>query len=119
MNGSLSCNAQNCLYNANGLCGASVIKIRGGNAESSAFTQCDSFAEKGLKNSLANMFNMNIQGEIKQAFTNTSIEMYPKIECDARNCVYNIGNVCSADYIQINGQTALSSTRTECSTFKK
>ncbi|WP_040330514.1 DUF1540 domain-containing protein [Clostridium ihumii] len=119
MSGTLSCTARNCLYNGNGLCTANTIKISGRDAESSIYTQCDTFAEQGLRNSLSNIFNVNIGGEIMQAFSNTSIEMSPHIQCDAQKCMYNMGNTCTADYIYINGHAALSNIRTECETFRK
>lgn len=118
MYGTLSCNAENCIHNDRGLCDANTIKVSGVNAQSSTYTQCDSFAERGLKSALANVFNVNIAGEIKQAFNNSSLELTPNIQCDARHCVYNVADKCTADYVQIQGQGALTSQRTECQTFR-
>jgi len=119
MNGPLSCSAENCVHNMAGLCSANTIQVLGSNAHSSSLTQCGTFAEKGLKNAISNVFNMNIPGELRQAFTNSSIEMSPHIECDAVSCTYNIDKKCSADYIQIHGPGALTSARTQCQTFKQ
>ncbi len=52
-------------------------------AHRSEETQCEKFAEKGLKNSLSNVLNMNVIGEFKQVFNNDSIEMSPRIRCEA------------------------------------
>lgn len=119
MNGTLSCTATNCVNNMSGICSASTINVSGSNAHSSEGTQCDTFAEKGLRNSLANVLNMNVVGEIKQVFNSESIEMSPNIRCNARNCEHNEDNLCAADNIMVNGLGALTSGRTQCETFEE
>ena len=78
MNGTLSCNATACVNNITGICSARTINVIGLNAHSSEATQCETFAEKGLKNSLSNVLNMNVVGEFKQVFNSDSIEIEPK-----------------------------------------
>ncbi len=117
MRGILSCSATNCVNNMSGICSAGTIHITGATAHTSESTQCETFAEKGLKNSLANVLNMNLVGEIKQAFTNETIEMSPNIKCEARNCRYNHDELCHAPNIMVNGMGALHSERTRCETF--
>lgn len=119
MNGELSCSAFNCVHNMSGLCSASQIHVLGNGAQSSAETMCSTFAEKGIKNAFANLTNMNIGGEVKQLFTNSSIEMSPIIKCDALNCKYNEGRACEASNIQVHGPDANSIEGTGCVTFKK
>lgn len=117
MNGKLSCSAERCVHNMNGLCGANVINVTGTEAQSSIGTACDTFEEKGFKNAISNLGNMNIAGEIKQIFDNSSVEMSPKIKCSAIHCVYNEKQLCNAANIQVIGPTAASSVDVKCETF--
>ena len=119
MNGTLSCTATNCVNNMSGICSARTINVLGSNAHSSELTQCQTFAEKGLKNSLINVLNMNVVGEFKQAFNNEAIEMSPSIRCEAINCMHNEKKLCVAENIMVNGIDALSSKKTQCETFKE
>lgn len=118
MNGPLSCSAENCVHNMNGLCSANKIHVAGISAVSSGDTECSTFAEKGFVNAVTNMFNMNIPGEIRQLFSNDNIAMSPKIECDAVRCVYNSDRHCVADSVQVMGIHAKSSDGTQCETFR-
>ena len=118
MSGSLSCSATECVHNINSLCAANTIHVGGMSARTSGGTQCDTFAEKGFRNAVANMGNMNVVGEIKQLFTNSSVEMSPQIKCDAVKCVYNASRICNANYVQIYGPAAATSEGTQCETFR-
>ncbi|WP_346939983.1 DUF1540 domain-containing protein [uncultured Clostridium sp.] len=118
MSGNLACNATNCIHNNSGMCSASSIHVQGGNAHSSEYTQCGTFIEMGIKNSLSNVYNMNIGGEVKQSFNNFAGGIGPRIICDAINCRYNINKDCVANFVHINGVGAISSNRTDCDTFK-
>ncbi|MCB2293435.1 DUF1540 domain-containing protein [Clostridium algoriphilum] len=119
MRGTLSCTATSCVNNMSGICSAGTINVSGSNAHSTEATQCETFAEKGLKNSLSNVLNMNVVGEFKQVFSNATIEMSPSIRCDAINCMHNLKEECHAENIMVNGIGALSSAKTECETFKE
>lgn len=113
----LSCSALGCVQNMSGLCGANSIEIFVSNAHCSAATQCNTFSEKGLKNAITNMVNMNVVGEVKQIFTESSIEMSPKIECEAVACRYNDNKLCCATNIQIIGSSTEGKEDTQCETF--
>jgi hypothetical protein len=113
----LSCSATTCVHNMSALCSANYIEVTGNNAHSSAATECNTFAERGLKNAVTNMVNMNVVGEIKQIFTNSSVEMSPKIKCEAVTCNYNENRVCAASNVQIHGPSASTSEGTQCETF--
>lgn len=119
MSGKLSCSAGNCVHNMNGLCSANSIHVNGITSHSSSGTDCSTFSEKGFKNAFMNMGNMNIGGEIRQLFNSGSVEMSPKIQCDAVNCMYNANKQCDASNIQIYGPGATSVTGTQCETFRK
>ena len=119
MRGTLSCTATNCVNNMSGICSAATINILGSNVHSCEETQCETFAEKGLKNSISNVLNMNVIGEIKQAFNSDKIEMSPRIECEVTNCVHNTDDICVAHNIMVHGRGALKSEKTECETFKE
>lgn len=113
----LSCSATSCVHNMSSLCAANYIEVAGNNAHSSVATECNTFAEKGLKNAVTNMVNMNVVGEVKQIFTNESVEMSPKIKCEAESCKYNEDRICEAAYVQIQGPGAATSEGTQCETF--
>ncbi|MCY6483282.1 DUF1540 domain-containing protein [Clostridium aestuarii] len=117
MNTVLSCSVGKCVHNINGLCSAREINVGGLKANTSSDTQCGTFAEKGLKNAFTNLANMNISGELKQVFAKNSIEMSPKIICNAENCSYNNNRICNAPNVQIKGLRAQMSEQTECETF--
>lgn len=119
MTGTLSCTATNCVNNMSGICSANTINVSGASAHSSEATQCETFAQKGFRNSLANVLNENVFGEFKQAFTNESIEMSPYIRCEATNCMHNEKKLCVADNIMVNGIGALSSGKAQCETFEE
>ena len=117
MSGNLGCNAKNCIHNNQSICNASNIHVNGANASSSDYTECGSFVEKGIKNSLSNVYNMNIGGEIYNGY-NSGSGMGPNISCDAASCKYNINGDCISNYVQIGGVGAFSSNRTQCETFR-
>lgn len=117
MNDKLNCSADKCVHNMNGLCGANNISITGTEAQSIAGTACDTFQEKGFKNAISNLGNMNITGGIKQMFNGTQVEMSPRIRCEAIHCVYNQGQMCNANFVQVTGPGANSSVAVKCSTF--
>ncbi|AAK78500.1 hypothetical protein BJV85_003496 [Clostridium acetobutylicum] len=113
----LMCSAGTCVNNISGLCTAKTINVHGIKARSSIDTECETFAEKGIKNALSNLVNMNIPGEIRQVFSRNSIEMSPEIQCQAINCSYNHNKLCAARNVQIYGPGAITSEGTECETF--
>lgn len=119
MNGALTCTATNCVNNISSICSARTIHVSGSDAHSSEETQCENFAEKGLKNSLINVLNMNVIGELKQSFNSESIEMSPRIRCDAKNCKHYEDKICLAEDIVMYGKDALSNEKTECETFEE
>lgn len=119
MNGPLTCSANNCVHYANNLCSANKIHISGLNASITPDTHCSTFQEKNIENSLNSLSNININGEIKQFFSNSGIAMYPEIECDAKACKFNNSGTCSSNSISIIGNDAMNSNSTYCNTFCK
>ncbi|OFI07484.1 hypothetical protein CLOACE_03130 [Clostridium acetireducens DSM 10703] len=119
MSAELICSAANCVYNSNGLCSANNISVKGSTAHSSTGTECNTFKEKGFKNAITNVANMNVPGEIRQVFSKDSIEMSPNIRCEAVNCIYNSNTDCNASNVQIHGPGADKSCYTQCETFKE
>ncbi|MGH4050670.1 MAG: DUF1540 domain-containing protein [Clostridium sp.] len=126
MRGILSCSATICVNNVSGICSASTIHISGADAHKSEATQCETFDERGLKNSLTNVLNMNVVGEFKQVFSSDSIEMSPRIKCEAVNCKYNKEELCIAKNILVDvieecgiKKTPLCIERTQCETFEE
>lgn len=119
MNGPLTCSANNCVHYANNLCSANKIHISGLNASITPDTHCSTFQEKNLENSLNSLSNINLNGELKQFFSSSGIEMYPEIECDAKSCRYNQSGSCFAQSVNIIKNDALNSNYTYCNTFCK
>lgn len=124
MRGILSCSATVCVNNMSGICSASTIHISGVDAHRSEETQCETFDERGLKNSLSNVLNMNVIGQFKQVFDNDSIEMSPRIRCEAINCKHNEEELCLAKNILVDvlegsciDKTPLCIEKTQCETF--
>ncbi len=114
----LSCSALNCVHNISGLCSANTIEVLGSGAHNSEQTMCNTFAEKGLKNAVTHLPNMNVVGELRQLVTKNSVEMSPAVKCQAISCKYNENRLCQAEYVQIEGPKADSSEGTQCETFK-
>lgn len=119
MNGSVSCSASNCVHNISGLCSANKIEVEGKAAHSSSGTDCNTFAEKGIKNAFTNLTNMNISGEFKQLFSKDTIEMSPVISCTARPCKHNASGLCDAESVMIFGAGAVNTEGTQCETFSQ
>lgn len=117
MNGTLSCNAVDCVHNLVGLCSANRIEVNGMSALTSTSTQCMTFAKKGFVNALINVTNINIPGEIRQMVSNDGIHMYPIVDCNAVKCLYNKEKQCHADRVIISGTQAHDSKETYCETF--
>jgi hypothetical protein len=119
MSGQLSCSAAGCVHNMSGLCSANNIQVLGSGAHSSDQTMCQTFAEKGFKNAVTHLPNMNVVGEVRQLFSKNSVEMYPAIRCQAINCRFNNDRACYANYVQIHGPSAEGSEGTQCETFNQ
>lgn len=118
MNGKLRCSAVNCANNVNETCIANRIHIIGTSAHTSLGTECDTFLEKGDIFSTSHFTNRNLAGEYAQLFSSEPVEMSPNITCDAEECIYNVNNLCSADYVKIEGDKAEDSRQTQCETFR-
>lgn len=118
MSNKLNCTADTCVNNINNLCSANTIHVEGNIANTSSETECETFSEKGFRNAVTNLANMNFGGEIKQLLNSDSIVMSPKIKCEAINCQHNSARICNADNVTINGPGAATSSATLCETFE-
>ena len=119
MKGTLSCTAADCVNNISGICSAITIHVLGLNANNSKSTWCKTYSQKGLKNSLANVLNLNVVGELKQVFNHESIVMNPRVRCEAVNCVHNMEEICKAKNVLIEEISELDNVKTHCDTFEK
>lgn len=115
----LICSAINCLNNIDGLCTARIIHITGKDINSNNKTYCNTFRYRTLKNSLTNLRNTNLLGEIKQIFNKDSIVMSPKITCEINRCGYNFRGECISLKVQIYGINCNRDQCTECETFNE
>lgn len=115
----LTCSANKCVNNREGLCAAHDIRVVGPGAITSGETNCSNYEETTVKSALASLGNMNYVGEIKQMFNKDDIEMSPEIGCEAQSCRYNSGGHCKAYKVTISGAQANSMTNTCCETFMK
>lgn len=116
MDNKLKCNATNCLYNYNSLCGAEEIHVQGGQAMAGQNTFCGTFNTRSLGNYVSALGNMNYDEAAKQMFSDHPM-MEPKVLCNAVNCVHNSDQVCTADAVQIQNEVSTTAEQTECQTF--
>lgn len=119
MTSNLDCSAVNCIHNAGGACVASVINVTGENASRSAETQCDTFLDRVEAQGTSNFTNLNLGGELRQLFSNSSVPMSPRIGCEAENCTFNDSRKCTADSVKVKGDGADTSGGTRCETFRE
>ncbi len=106
----LKCDVRNCVYNADLCCCKSIIKVIGEDAVRSHDTTCASFHKRKRPNTV----------DIYQAeFSKLDgINQYISIECESRNCVYNVKEICTADKVKIaGGLRAQKACQTLCDTF--
>lgn len=99
----LGCGVETCQHNQEHLCCIGAIQVGGTDANTSPETCCESFVEK------------------QSSFTNYvgSPELDTNIGCHATNCTYNEDGCCSAEAIEVAGQSACNCHETECKTFKE
>jgi hypothetical protein len=119
MKGILSCTATDCVNNTSEICSAITINVTVPDAKKSELTRCETFAHKGLKNSLANVLNINVVGEFKQVFNHESIVMTPRIRCEATKCIHNEKKICRAKNILIEDIGEINNVKPQCDTFKE
>ncbi|MCJ7688082.1 MAG: DUF1540 domain-containing protein [Clostridiaceae bacterium] len=119
MKGTLSCTATDCVNNISGICSAITIHVLGLTANNSKSTRCKTYSHKGLKNSLANVLNLNVVGEFKQVFNHESIVMNPRVRCEAINCIHNEEKICEAKNLLIEEISDLDNVKAHCDTFKE
>lgn len=101
----LKCAATTCVYNKDLLCSKGEIDVMGEDAHNPKDTCCGSFREKsssGMTNSYSSKCGCT---EIR-------------IDCQARNCLYNENKKCTAGSIYVGGSQASNSAETTCDTFK-
>jgi hypothetical protein len=119
MKGILSCTATDCVNNTSEICSAITINISVPDVKKSELTCCETFASRGLKNSLANVLNINVVGELKQVFNQDSIVMTPRIRCEATRCIHNEKKICRAKNILIEDIGEINNVKTQCDTFEE
>jgi hypothetical protein len=116
----LMCSAVNCIYNISGLCSARNIHIGiKGISSKNEDTSCKNFLNKNFKNTVTSIINTNLIGEVKQVIDSENINMSPQINCDAKECIYNSGNMCSARHVQIYGLKCEDGQCTKCEVFTR
>lgn len=99
----LECSAVSCTYNKDKLCAKGDILVRGTDAEKPSETCCDSFVGAG-----------------RDCYCNSASTGKPHIAvaCEAINCIYNEDRTCTAEHIGISGNSAHTSSETECASFQ-
>ena len=113
----LKCKVEQCMYNYDWLCSKNYIDVDGPGARNKTDTCCKSYEPKSSD-------NMNYEFATLGGITpNIMTEVY----CDAVNCVFEKGQRCYADRIEIknvsgkleeNVDKSLSSDVTNCQTFE-
>lgn len=84
----VKCTATQCKYNDSNYCTSHKINVKGNDATESTETLCDTFTSKSnvLTNALS---SIDCSGETK-------------INCIAKNCVYNENEECTLNNINVN-----------------
>lgn len=113
----LKCKVEQCIYNYDWLCGKNYIDVDGPDAKAKKETRCSSYQCRSADNS---NYEFAVMGGLNPSIVT---EVY----CDATNCVFEKGQRCYADRIEIknvNGELKLgvkegtSREVTNCQTFE-
>ena len=109
----LQCKVNQCVHNTDGLCAKNYIDVDGPSANTKKETCCKSYLLKDQN---------NLNYEFSKLYEETSLQT--EVYCDAIKCVYEKGQRCYADRIEIaninNNQNNNSkqSSVTHCKTFE-
>lgn len=117
MSEKLRCSAEHCYNNVNKFCIANVISVRCSEVDTTSKTACNTFVEKNDISGTSHFTNRNLLDGFRQLFSHQRVEMDPHIACDAEGCIYNTNRICGAQYVEIHGENAKVSEKTECGTF--
>lgn len=108
----LNCNVKQCVHNSNGLCSKNYIDVDGINSKTKKETCCKSYLFNNAQN-----FEYEF-GKLDEP------KLQTEVYCDAVKCVYEKGQKCYADRIEIanvNNEDLVSSNKTsvtQCKTFE-
>ena len=94
----LNCIVSNCIYNHDGYCYASHIKINGYDAVNSKDTNCDTYVNGSFE---------SLSSKSDSFITNSQ-----NINCTVKNCTYNFYGGCNASHVLISTKDNI------CDTFK-
>ena len=111
----LQCKVNHCAHNADGLCAKNYIDVDGPESHNKKETSCKSYLLKDV-----DTYNY----EFAEMGNNPSLQT--EVYCDAINCVYEKGQRCYADRIEIANVDSEQSTNkqsrkpetTHCKTFE-
>lgn len=87
----LNCKVENCAYNYNKLCKKNYIDVDGPFSKTKDDTCCNSFCD------CDDVRNIDTEFATFDKAANIKTEIY----CDATNCVYEKGQRCYADHVEI------------------
>lgn len=117
MNNNLTCSANSCVHNKEGLCSANTILVKGVSASTTSETNCSTYKETSIRNSIASLGNMNYSGQFEQMLNSGNIEMSPDIRCEAMTCKYNTEGFCDSNRVIVSGAHTNVSGGTCCESF--
>lgn len=100
----LDCNVTNCMHNKDNGCCKQKIEVEGSSARECCETCCGSYDKKG-EGSYSNAMDREPKKSLE-------------VDCEALNCMYNVGGYCDAQHIGIVGAGASSCDQTECGSFR-
>ena len=113
----LKCKVDQCAYNKTGLCAKNYIDVDGPEASSKKETSCKSYLFKDVETSYDYEF----------ATMDSNPSLQTEVYCDATQCVYEKGQRCYADRIEISNvdettakdyKKSQKPSVTECKTFE-
>jgi hypothetical protein len=113
LDNNLRCDALNCVHNMDQLCDAAKIEVK--NSNNTVF--CETYTDKGFKNMVSEVGNMNVTGKLSDMFTSGGT-MDPGVKCVVDKCAYNNSHECGANYLKISDMSSSTAGAAECETFK-
>ena len=125
----ITCQAVQCVHNADGKCESGMVRVDKFQNNYGAVAYCDSFAKPGslraatcgnLPCPAAITSNDGIVRTEEQALSedNTSLQT-DFISCNALDCIYNQNNFCAASRISVESPEDTDGTLSICETYER
>ncbi|MGI6162138.1 MAG: DUF1540 domain-containing protein [Christensenellales bacterium] len=121
----IHCKSQSCIHNDDERCSADTILVKGGFAEKSENTYCDSYNDDAgsyiLKEAEGAVRGRNVKSLgrwLDTEFASEHEHSGTQINCTASKCSFNDEYRCTAGKITINDPSVNPKGRSECKSFR-